>query len=298
MHKLTGAFGLAVGLILAVMVDPACYGDTGCKISTSRNGSFSTQKVVCEARNRDKRSKSQTHRALTTRTASRKSATKNPEAIESSPRAKQVSYCDKGIVYYHFYETGLTMTAGIACDTPSRGSTKPRSNSSSRQVPQISEQEAAQIASNQLDLTVPELKFGPDWKSNEWQMMAVGYPLWVWTDKSTALQTTRTIAGMTISLSASPPTLRVDYGDGTTQYCATTTPYTWEAWQKAANHESPTCGHTYLKKGDYPVTVTATWQVKWSGPGHSGTIPVTLTSSAATIPIGELESVLVPARSR
>lgn len=222
-----------------------------------------------------------------------KSATRSTAPKRSlRPRKTRVEYCAQGTVYYYFFDTSLTMTAGISCESPS---SSPRSQASSPvMMPRITEYEAAQVAANQLDVRVPELRVGPDWRANEWNMLAVGYPLWVWTDDSSSVHSSRTIAGMTISLSAPKPTLTVDYGDGTRQRCATTTPYSFQAWQSAPNHESPTCGHTYLKKGDYPLRLTATWQVAWSGPGHSGVIPVTLTSSAITVPVGELESVLVP----
>lgn len=43
---------------------------------------------------------------------------------------------------------------------------------------------------------------------------------------------------------------------------------------------SPTCGHTYVRQGVYPVTAVSHWVARWSGYGRSGTIRVDLVNSS------------------
>lgn len=78
-------------------------------------------------------------------------------------------------------------------------------------------------------------------------------------------------------------------GDGTTVTCARTTK--WIKGNQPIGAASPTCGHTYLEPGDYTVTATHHWALRWQGAGQSGTIPLT---STATFPlhVGELTSVI------
>lgn len=279
-----------LGSCLTLASAPLAFSEVRCRTDQISTKGYAVQKVVCQKS--DGKSMG-TPASVRSSQASRarlgiKQRARVKSARESPFRVQKISYCQHGQIHHFFPDAGLTMTAGIACDSSTP------SPSSRPTTPAITEHEAAQVAVNQLDVSVPTLRLGPDWRANEWNMLAVGYPMWVWADETSSIRTSRTIAGMTIALSAPKPTLVVDYGDGTRQRCSTTTPYSWEAWQKAPNHESPTCGHTYTRKGEYSVTLTATWQVSWSGPGHSGVIPITLTSPATTVPVGELESVLVP----
>lgn len=123
---------------------------------------------------------------------------------------------------------------------------------------------------------------------------AVGVPVWLWVDQPTPqtvgpLTASQTIAGVTVSLTATLASVDWDMGDGTVVRCtgpdAAGTPYT----DTDDLTPSPTCGHTYTKQGNpYTITATAHWQVDWTAAGQSGTIPLDLTSTT-TRRIGELQ---------
>jgi len=53
-----------------------------------------------------------------------------------------------------------------------------------------------------LHLPDPTPRFGPDPSVNEWKMLAVGYPIWLWTDAPTELSATATHDGLSMTLRA------------------------------------------------------------------------------------------------
>ncbi|WP_460742181.1 hypothetical protein [Mariniluteicoccus endophyticus] len=128
---------------------------------------------------------------------------------------------------------------------------------------------------------------------NEWNMVAVGYPIWLWTDDPVTTSTTVTAQGISITITATRTTTRFSMGDGTTLTCATT-----HRWTRAAppGTPSPSCGHRYQRKPrrgtTYPVSATSEWTATWSALGQSGTIPVTRTSATRQLEVGELVSVI------
>ena len=130
---------------------------------------------------------------------------------------------------------------------------------------------------------------GPDPHSNKWDMLAVGLPVWFWTDDTASVDATVTMNGIPIQLSATRTTTTFDLGDGTELTCAT-------AARRPAGADpmdsSPTCGHTYQRAGEYTVEATTWWNVHWSALGQSGRVSVPITASTP-LTIGELESVIV-----
>ncbi len=155
---------------------------------------------------------------------------------------------------------------------------------------------AARQAVAALSVPAPTPQIGPDPNLNEWKIVAVGYPIWIWTDHPDQLATTVTSQGITITIVAQRTSTRFDLGDGTIRICTTMSRY---PGPMNPPKPSPDCGHTYLKlpktPGSYTITATATWQATWTAQGLAGT--ATLTASATRdVPIGELQSVLVPRR--
>lgn len=143
-----------------------------------------------------------------------------------------------------------------------------------------------------LQLPTPTPQFGPDPSANEWNMAAVGYPLWLWTEGPTTVSATESAYGYTFTLRARYRSTTFDLGDGHTKQCTTTTVYRRSVKPGTA---SPTCGYTYLKaprSGSYTVTATTHWDVAWSVAGFSGTLPGTH-SASRQLRVGELQSVLV-----
>ncbi|MGH3683070.1 MAG: hypothetical protein ACRDT2_22815 [Natronosporangium sp.] len=86
-------------------------------------------------------------------------------------------------------------------------------------------------------------------------------------------------------------------GDGAEVPCeGPGTPYSGEAG--AVEVTSPGCGYTYPRSsagqtgGAYPVTVTITWQVSWSGGGMSGTLGPLFSTSTVGVPVAEVQAVV------
>ena len=143
-----------------------------------------------------------------------------------------------------------------------------------------------------LQLPTPTPQFGPDPSVNEWNMLAVGFPIWLWTDGPHTVTASETAYGHTFTLQATYRSTTFTMGDGHTKHCTKTTPYRSSVTPGA---KSPTCDYTYQQaapKGAYTVTATTHWDVAWSVAGYSGTLPGTH-SASRDLPIGELHAIRV-----
>jgi len=145
----------------------------------------------------------------------------------------------------------------------------------------------------QLKLPNPTPRVGPDPSVNEWNMLVVGFPIWLWTDRPTQISTTAHHDGLDFTLTATWTSTTFTMGDGNTKTCAATT-----IRPKALNpatKPSPTCGYVYQTKSKigHPYTVTAAthWQVNWTTNGYTGTFNHTYTGNR-TLEIGELQSLI------
>lgn len=144
-----------------------------------------------------------------------------------------------------------------------------------------------------LQLPKPTPKFGPDPSVNEWDMAAVGYPLWLWTEGPRTVRSSESAYGLTFTLTAHYRSTTFSMGDGHTVRCTRTTVYRAST---RPGTESPTCGYTYLEAarghGSYTVTATTHWDIDWSVAGFSGTLPGTHRASRE-LPVGELQAIVV-----
>ena len=144
-----------------------------------------------------------------------------------------------------------------------------------------------------LQLPDPTPQFGPDPADNEWNMAAVGYPLWLWTNGPRTVTSTTSASGMSFTLRARYRFTTFTLGDGHSLTCTSTTPYRTSIEPGAP---SPTCGYRYTKASgtDHSYTVTATthWTVTWRVAGFSGSLPGTHTASRQ-LRVGELQAVVV-----
>ncbi len=140
-------------------------------------------------------------------------------------------------------------------------------------------------------LTVPDAPpvIGPDPGVNEWNMVAVGQPIWLWTTGATNLNASSTQNGIAINLTATPASTTFDMGDGQQVTCTTMTVRPNTADPMAT---SPSCGYRYQRKGVYTVTATTTWNINWSALGFSGAL-TTNRSTSRQLDVGELSSVIV-----
>lgn len=171
------------------------------------------------------------------------------------------------------------------CFTPLVGAEAPPA------APPVDFVQLARSLSVRLRLPDTNPRFGPDPQANEWKMLAVGYPVWLWVDGPTTRTATASASGFTFHLVATRTGTTFDLGDGHTLRCATTTPYSSSV---KPGTPSPTCGHIYAKPstpGRYTVTATAEWQVRWSVDGLSGSFPMRY-SDTSTLTIGELQALV------
>ena len=140
----------------------------------------------------------------------------------------------------------------------------------------------------ELRLPTPTPNFGPNPNNNEWQMLAVGFPIWLWTEGPTTVSTSASASGFTFQMTARWQSTTFHMGDGNTVTCTSAEKYS--ASVKPAT-PSPNCGYAYSKpslpKGKYRVRAVADWEVTWSVAGFSGVLPAS-NEASASIPIGEL----------
>lgn len=148
-------------------------------------------------------------------------------------------------------------------------------------------------AAARITLPTVEPKIGPDPSVNKWGIVAVGYPIWLWTPGADRVTSTVTAQGITVSIDARRTATTFDMGDGTSIRCAAMTPYPGPSNPPA---ESPTCGHRYQKLpatpgAGYDIRATTHWTVTWSALGQTGTFTMT---RAATrhIDVAEIQSVI------
>lgn len=162
-------------------------------------------------------------------------------------------------------------------------------------VPTITPAEAGAIAVARLQLHVSRPGIGPDPKKNEWDMAAIGYPLWLWADGPTHVgPVSENVGGLSVSLDARVGKTVFRMGDGKTVTCqGGGTPY--ESWVQPGA-KSPSCGYVYEKPSlpdkKYTVTAVTYWEVTWTVNGFSGvqTVPMVGTRE---LPVGELQAVIV-----
>lgn len=160
--------------------------------------------------------------------------------------------------------------------------------------PTVTPAEAGAKAVARLQLPSLAVQVGPDPQQNEWGMIPVGYPVWLYADGETSLSDSEEVEGLSVSLEAELTSMSFSMGDGTVVECAGPgTPHTAEV---EPGEPSPTCGHTYQRvpsgsATSYTVTATAHWSVTWTAMGESGTVQDT-TSSTTRLPVGELQVVI------
>lgn len=147
----------------------------------------------------------------------------------------------------------------------------------------------ARRAASSVQVPEPVLVFGPEPSVNQWGVLAVGLPIWVWAENQGPIDSSVNQEGIDISLTASRSSVTIDWGDGTSSVCDSMTPRPADSHPMA---ESPDCGHVYQKRGDYIVTATASWNVSWAALGASGSLALSSTGSRQ-MPISEFEAVVV-----
>ena len=147
-----------------------------------------------------------------------------------------------------------------------------------------------------LRLPEGEPQIAPDPQANEWQMLVVGYPVWLTSSAPETTSTTVTRNGITIRIQAARTRTVFDMAEegvtGASVSCTTMRPRPANMWPHDA--PSPDCGYTYVHKGLYTITATTTWQIAWRAGGLSGSLTTTRTTPIGTpLKIGELVAVII-----
>jgi len=188
---------------------------------------------------------------------------------------------------------GNTPTEGPTCETVDKYRLCPMSDKLNEVVTPAGQ--AAREAAAQLQLPANEPLYGPDPNQNQWHMIPVGYPVWLWTINTTTRVTiTSTSQGFTISITATQGVIVFDTGDGHTTNCQSTTVRPTHLTPDPMRR-SPTCDHVYYTKGTFTITATTIWHVIWAANGETGSFDVTdKLASSKPLPIGELRTVIVP----
>ncbi|MEU6858532.1 hypothetical protein AB0B28_06640 [Glycomyces sp. NPDC046736] len=153
---------------------------------------------------------------------------------------------------------------------------------------QIRAEVLAQRAIDRLHLPQPVMDTSPESKQ------LVHLPIWLAvTEASWEVQSaTASVPGLTVTATATPVLASWSMGNGDSRKC--TGPGT--VWTPAAGEtdSSPDCGYLYeqVTEADAEVTVTVTWEIRWSGGGESGSVPDMTTTAQTTWPVIESQSLV------
>jgi len=145
----------------------------------------------------------------------------------------------------------------------------------------------------QLQLPANTPVFGPSPSQNQWAMVPVGYPIWLWSaDSTTRLTRSVTHDGLSIALTATRASITFAMGDAHSVTCATFSQRP-SPMKGDPMRPSPNCGYVYSATGRYTITAATAWIIQWHADGQSGTLRVVDTVPAASpIVIGELRTVI------
>lgn len=136
-------------------------------------------------------------------------------------------------------------------------------------------------------------RFGPDPSVNEWNMLVVGFPIWLWTDGPRQQTTHVRHDGLDFTITATWQSSRFRMGDGEVVTCGAMTEYRQDV--DTPGRESPTCGYVYEvvspKGHPYQVVAEETWRIDWSSGGDQGSFLHTYQGSRS-LEIGELSSLI------
>jgi hypothetical protein len=146
-------------------------------------------------------------------------------------------------------------------------------------------EEALELALAQLRLPEPAIGLAPPAGDH-----LVGLPSWFWTDTPwVPLDVSAQLGTVTSTVTATPVRMSVDPGDGGPVVTCDGPGTPWAPGREGP----PPCGHTFQQGGVYTITVTITWQVRWtSTTGQGGPLPDQTTVAAVTAIADEAQAVL------
>jgi len=160
--------------------------------------------------------------------------------------------------------------------------------------PQVTPDQLAQRALNQLQLPDPQVDLSPNPDIVAYQL--VNLPTW-WAVENWAPQTQRTQVGPVFAeVTATPVSTRFDGGDGS---APVTCNRRGVKWRSGLPEELPqACRFTYQRANEQvTATISMTWRVTWVGSGGTGgTLPPLTTSSDQPLTVYERQAVVTSGR--
>jgi hypothetical protein len=129
----------------------------------------------------------------------------------------------------------------------------------------------------------------------------VGFPIWMWVDDTVwrSFDASASVAGVTVTVVATPKSLRWDMGDGTVVSCSGPGTVWGAGSDGGAGPGRSECSHVYRyvsahqPDGRYHASVTVTWSVAWSAStGESGALPDASRSAAFELNVVERQAVI------
>jgi len=137
----------------------------------------------------------------------------------------------------------------------------------------------------------------PDPANNEWNMIPIGYPIWLTTTAPEKTSVSATQDGIPITITATRGETAFNSGESPGKVIPYV--YCWSMTQRKVheyppNRKSPDCGYVYKNMGTYTITATTSWHLAWSAAGYTGTLDTTRMAEAAKpLVIGQLKSRIV-----
>lgn len=125
----------------------------------------------------------------------------------------------------------------------------------------------------------------------------VNLPSWLWVSGWDAKQSSVSVPGVTVTVTAHPESVIWSMGDGSTVVCnGAGTPYDPNRLEA---EQTSTCTHTYRRSSasrpglTYPVAVTVRWRASWGASGFAGGGALGTIDRTTTIPVrvGEVQAI-------
>jgi len=157
---------------------------------------------------------------------------------------------------------------------------------------------AVRSASATLQLPDGVPVVAPDPANNEWDMIPIGYPIWLTTTAPAKAEASTIQDGISITITATRGTTVFAMGEPTQKvsnpYVSCTQMAQRKLKETPPDKKSPNCGYVYKVMGTYTIQATTTWKLTWTANQYSGTLYTTRTAPAAKpLTIGQLRAVIV-----
>jgi len=158
---------------------------------------------------------------------------------------------------------------------------------------------AVRSASATLQLPDGVPVVAPDPANNEWDMIPIGYPIWLTTTAPAKAEASTVQDGISITITATRGTTVFAMGEPkqkvSNPYVSCAQMAQRKLKESPPDKKSPNCGYVYKVMGTYTIQATTTWKLTWTANQYSGTLYITRTAPAAKpLTIGQLHAVIVP----